>query len=224
MCLPSIRRLSRYSRLAPVIWLSRLATTNEWKKTATSAEGILLFDQSRMARWNKLDCSLVVRFQPIWLSNSNGATTLTSIFIAAMWLTIEEKRIHSEIDVFRITTVCLRNFQNGNTDSIMKRLNSSLFSCPAFFWTKCRDLTTTTSNGFSLTFTPIYSFVLDRFEARIAVPENVDVESIESSYLDGILTITAKHVISHHEKIIPIFPADPHAHLCDHPRVSPGGP
>ena len=54
---------------------------------------------------------------------------------------------------------------------------------------------------------------------------DLDPDSIESSLLaDGLLLITAKEVVSHYEKIIPVFPADPHRHLSDHPLVSPGGP
>lgn len=66
---------------------------------------------------------------------------------------------------------------------------------------------------------------LNRYEGRIAIPENLLIESIESTLSDdGFLTITAKQAPVRYEKIIPVFPADPHAHMSDHPRVSPGGP
>jgi hypothetical protein len=53
----------------------------------------------------------------------------------------------------------------------------------------------------------------------------VDANSIESSLSpDGILTIVAKETANKYERIIPVFPADPHRHLSDHPHVSPGGP
>ncbi|XP_046642356.1 alpha-crystallin B chain-like [Daphnia pulicaria] len=64
-----------------------------------------------------------------------------------------------------------------------------------------------------------------RFEGRIAIPMGVDANSIESSLSpDGILTIVAKETANKYERIIPVFPADPHRHLSDHPHVSPGGP
>lgn len=64
-----------------------------------------------------------------------------------------------------------------------------------------------------------------RFEGRIAIPMGLDSNSIQSSLSpDGILSVIAKEKASHYEKIIPVFPANPHRHLSDHPRVSPGGP
>ncbi|KAI9550554.1 hypothetical protein GHT06_016451 [Daphnia sinensis] len=68
-------------------------------------------------------------------------------------------------------------------------------------------------------------YISRRFEGRIAIPMGLDGNSIQSSLSpDGILSIIAKETATHYEKIIPVFPANPHRHLSDHPRVSPGGP